>query len=120
MNELIATVSRRAILFEDPVHRPNGAQILTVIQQSGMNRGGSAILEAFGIQYGEHAFPFAGTQRARWYGPNDRRRNRFRPGWPQQRATSVEGSPRDAERVASGLYADGEGKLQGGVHQRFS
>jgi hypothetical protein len=49
MNELIATVAGGAILFEDPVHRPNRAQVLAVIQQSGMNGGGCAILEAFGI-----------------------------------------------------------------------
>ena len=64
MNELIAAVPCRAVRFEDPVHGPNGAQIAAFIQQSGMNRGGSAILEAFVIQDVEQPFPFAGTQRA--------------------------------------------------------
>ena len=50
MNELIAAVQCRAVRFKDPVYGPNGAQIAAFIQQSGMNRGGRAILEAFGIQ----------------------------------------------------------------------
>src|ERR1035437_2001558 len=105
MDELIAAVSRWTILFQDPVHRPNGAQILTVIQQSGVDGGGSAILKTIGIQHGEEAFSFAGTQRARWCGAGERYRNRFRKRRPEQLTTAIERSPRNAEHVPRGLYA---------------
>ena len=116
MDELVAAFADRAILFEHPIHGPNGAYILAGIQQSSVDGGGSAILEAFGIQYGKDAVALAGSQRAGRWGPCRRLRNRHRHRRSEQRTAPVEGCPGDTERVTSRFHPDGGGQLRDGIH----
>ena len=109
MGELVAAFADRAILFEHPIHGPNGAYILAGIQQNSVDGGGSAILETFGIQDGKHSVALAGSQRAGRCRPGRGLRNRRRHRRSEQRTAAIEGCPGDTERVASGLHADGGG-----------
>ena len=63
MSELIAAFARCAVLFQNPIHGSRRAKILAFIEQSGLNGGGRAILEAHGIEHGANRFAFVGTQR---------------------------------------------------------
>ena len=78
MDELIAALASCAILFQDAIHGPSRAKILAFIEQRGLDRGGRAILEAFGIEHGANRLAFVETQRARWSRPSDRHQKRNR------------------------------------------
>ena len=115
MNELIAAFARGAVLIQDPIHGSRRAQILAFIQQSGLNGGGRAILEALGVEQGAHRFALFGTQRPGRSRASDH-------GHGQRRTEcrlAIEGSARHAESIAGGLDADRGSQLLDGIHQGF-
>jgi hypothetical protein len=120
MNQLIATLARGAVFFQDTIHRPRRAKILAFIEQGSVDCGGRAILEALGIEQGANRFAFVQTQRASGKRPCGQRRKRNGQGRSEQWAMPIEGSPSDAQRVAGRLDADGGRELQDGIHYGFS
>src|SRR5450756_2179758 len=106
MRELIASLAGGTVLFEESIHGPCRTQILACIEQSGLNRGGRAILKARGIQHGAHGFAFflaqgASRRGARSYG---QRRTEYR--------LAIERSASHAENLAGGLDADRRSELR--------
>src|SRR5260370_12813187 len=58
MRQLIATLAGFAALLEQAIHGPDRTVILPFIEQSGINSGGGAILEAFFVQTNQDRFAF--------------------------------------------------------------
>src|ERR1700682_2342410 len=120
MDELIAALTRCTIFFQDTIHGPSRAEILTFIEQGGVDRRGRAILEAFGIQHRTDGFAFVRTQRPSWSWPSAGDGRRSWQLWPEQRALAVERSGSHSENVAGRFDTDSGRELQDGVHYGFS
>jgi hypothetical protein len=77
---------------------------LAFIEQGGVDRGGRAILEAFGIQHSANGLDLVAAQCAGRSGPSrGRRRMVIRQGRSEQGPLSIERSASDAEGVTGGF-----------------
>src|ERR1019366_9448788 len=90
------------------------AQILAFIEQSGLNGGRRAILEAHRVEYFANGFAFFRAQGAS--GSGARRRGPCRT----EHRLAIEGSAGHAERLTGGLDADRGREPMNGVHHSLS
>ena len=118
MDALFPAVAGFARLLEDAVHRADGTQKRTFIQQGGLHSGRCAILEPSLMQNVEHLRAFGVGQRrcrrrprgGRWFWLN---RHHARA---QHGTLPVETGARYTETVASGLDADRRSQDEDAVH----
>src|SRR5258708_37842709 len=103
MNELIAAFPGFTELMEKAVDGARGAQILALIQQRGVNGGGSAILKTLLLQDREHAGALLLGECARRRGAGGGRRGDLRAlrRRPQRGALGVECGARAAQGGAA-------------------
>ncbi len=114
----VATLSHLVLTAEEPIHGRCRAQILTFVQEHGIDLGRSLICELRRVEHFEHAFALCSPKRSR------RRRSRSgmtRPRVPHPpivggpgHAQGVAGSPRGGELAQSTNGSHGASSSLGG------
>src|SRR5438067_11082499 len=62
MNELIAAFAALSLLLQNAIHGSGGAEILSFVQQGGLDGGGGAVLEALMMEDVQHMGAFISTE----------------------------------------------------------
>jgi hypothetical protein len=69
MHELIAAFAGFPLFFQDAIHGPSGAIVVTFVQQGGLHGRRRTILKSLFMQDGQHAGAFVRAEGARGSGP---------------------------------------------------
>src|SRR5205085_360813 len=122
MHELIAALTRFALLLQDAIHGARRAEVLAFVKQGGLHGGRGAVLEALFMEDLQNrlALGLAEGASGSCLLPWQRRLGRRRYRWTQDRPLPIERSTGHSQEIAGGHDANGGGQMGDGVHQGFS